>query len=116
MRISIGHRLFASVLLAIVAVAAAAILLMRQNVVSSFAEYAVQIELDRLEQLSGALAGQYQAQRGWDFVPRSPARRAGWIGEELARLQAGRPAAPPRPPSPAAPPAPPAPQPAAAAA
>lgn len=99
MRISIGHRLFASVLLAILAVAATAIALMRQNVMNSFGEYAVNIELDRLEQLSGELARQYQVGKNWDFIP---ADRTGWISAELARLQSQRllvvPPVPPVPP------------------
>ncbi|UUZ53397.1 hypothetical protein LP419_31790 [Massilia sp. H-1] len=33
-----------------------ALVLMRQNVMSSFAEYAVNIELDRLDELSGTIA------------------------------------------------------------
>jgi two-component system sensor histidine kinase BaeS len=111
LKISIGHRLFASVLLAILAVAATAIVLMRQNVMSSFGEYAVNIELDRLEQLSGDIARQYQQRKGWDFLP---PERARWISAELARLQLQRmlvappaPAAPPAAPAPPAPPAPP---------
>ena len=58
LKLSIGHRLFASVLLAILAVAAAAVFLLRQNVLASFGDYAVGIELDRLEELSTALARQ----------------------------------------------------------
>jgi two-component system sensor histidine kinase BaeS len=98
MRVSIGHRLFASVLLAILAVAATAIALMRQNVMNSFGEYAVNIELDRLEQLSGELARQYQVRRNWNFIPLD---RTGWISAELARLQSQRLlVAPPVPPVP----------------
>ena len=55
-KIAIGHRLFASVLLAMLTVAAAAVLLLRQNVLGSFGDYAVAIELDRLDDLSGAVA------------------------------------------------------------
>ncbi len=110
MKVSIGHRLFASVLLAILAVAATAVLLMRQNVMSSFGEYAVNIELDRLEQLSGELARQYQSSNNWRFIP---LQREGWLSAELARLQQQRLGpvlpAPPAPPAAPAPPAPPAP-------
>jgi two-component system, OmpR family, sensor histidine kinase BaeS len=117
LKLSIGHRLFASVLLAILAVAAAAVFLLRQNVLAGFGEYAVGIELDRLEDLSNALARQYRARGGWDFIPGDA--RADWIAQELARLQRQRadgtptspvpvaPAAPPAPPVPPAPPAPP---------
>jgi two-component system sensor histidine kinase BaeS len=68
LRIAIGHRLFVSVLLAILLVAATGIVLMRQNVLRSFAEYASNIELDRLDELSNALAQRYQTRRGWDFL------------------------------------------------
>jgi len=84
LKLSIGHRLFASVLLAILAVAAAAVFLLRQNVLASFGDYAVGIELDRLEELSTALARQYRVGGGWDFIPASA--REDWIARELARL------------------------------
>ncbi len=103
MRVSIGHRLFVSVLLAILAVAATAIVLMRQNVMSSFGEYAVNIELDRLEQLSGDIARQYQARKNWDFIGGDRTR---WIGAELARLQRLRVVSPVPPVAPVAPVAP----------
>lgn len=111
---SIGHRLFASVLLAVLAVAVCAVVLLRQNVLAGFGDYAVGIELDRLDELSTALARQYHTRGGWDFIPRDD--RQDWIARELARLQRVReaggagvpaPAAPPEPPAPPAPPAPP---------
>jgi two-component system sensor histidine kinase BaeS len=117
-RISIGHRLFASVLLAILAVAATGIALMRQNVTSSFGAYALKIELDRLDELSGALAERYRKSSSWHFLPADSDQRMQWIAAELARLQRRRfatPAAAPavagdlpvQPPAPPAPPAPP---------
>nr|WP_307727766.1 ATP-binding protein [Massilia sp. TS11] len=97
------------------AVAATAILLMRQNVAASFGDYAAQIELDRLSELADALGRQYQARGSWDFVPARG--RAGWIEGELARLRraresgqgelATRAPAPPRAPAAPVPPAPP---------
>ena len=129
MKISIGLRLFASVLLAILAVAASAVFLLRQNVLERFGDYAVQIELDRLEELSNDLARRYARHGNWDFVP--AAGRREWIARELARLQAERetralpappaaavgaavPALPavPAPPAPPVPPLPPLPPPA----
>lgn len=100
MRISIGHRLFASVLLAILAVAVAGILLMRHNVMNSFGEYAVNIELDRLEGLSNELAARYREQGSWDFIGASGAEPAGWIAGELRRLQQHGAAPAPAPPMP----------------
>ncbi|MGZ5183267.1 MAG: HAMP domain-containing protein, partial [Ramlibacter sp.] len=89
MNISIGHRLFASVLLAILAVAAGAVYLLRQNVLAGFGDYAVGIELERLDELSDALARQYRGHGGWDFVPAGDARGR-WIARELERLQRER--------------------------
>lgn len=100
MRISIGHRLFVSVLLAMLAVAATGITLMRHQVMQSFSEYAVNIELDRLEGLAQDLGRRYVEQGSWRFVPADG--RRGWIARELERLQSG--AAPVVPPVPPAPP------------
>jgi two-component system sensor histidine kinase BaeS len=115
LKFSIGHRLFASVLLAILAVAACAVLLLRQNVLAGFGDYAAGIELDRLGELSTTLARRYRAGNGWGFIPHTD--RHDWIAGELARLQrlrengdaAAVPVAPvaPVPPAPPAPPAPP---------
>ena len=109
MRISIGVRLFASVLLAILAVAASGVVLLRQNVLASFGDYAVAIELDRLDELSASLAQQYRSRGRWDFLPADDGRRQ-WIAQELARLQDARErgaprlfTAPPAPPAPRAP-------------
>ena len=105
MKLSIGHRLFASVLLAIVAVAVTAIALMRQNVMSSFGDYAVNIELDRLDQLSTAVAQRFATAGNWRFIAGDSAQRGAWIAHEMARLQQQRHGlAPPLPPLPPAPP------------
>ncbi|MDN4058892.1 ATP-binding protein [Massilia sp. YIM B02769] len=111
MKISIGLRLFLSVLLAILAVTASAVWLLRQTVLEGFGDYAVQIELDRLEGLSNDLARRYADAGGWRFVPRRDTARRAWLGEELARRQALRtgalaPVAPALPAAPAAPAAP----------
>jgi two-component system sensor histidine kinase BaeS len=89
LKISIGHRLFASVLLAILAAAAGAVYLLRQNVLAGFGDYAVGIELDRLEELSGSLARQYRSHEGWTFLPADESRGR-WIARELERLQRAR--------------------------
>lgn len=90
MKISIGLRLFFSVLLAILAVTASAVWLLRQTVLEGFGDYAVQIELDRLEGLSNDLARRYADAGGWRFVPRRDTARRAWLSEELARQQAVR--------------------------
>jgi two-component system sensor histidine kinase BaeS len=108
-RISIGQRLFLSVLLAIVGVVATAIVLMRQNVTRSVGEYALNIELDRLDELARALASRH-AGAGWTFLPQGLEARRGWIAREMQRLDAARngvgavpPVAPAAPVSPVAP-------------
>jgi two-component system sensor histidine kinase BaeS len=112
LKFSIGHRLFAAVLLALLAVAASAVFLLRQNVLASFGDYAVGIELDRLDELSTALSRRYRNDAGWAFIPANG--RRDWIANELARLQRMRdnpatlPAAPAVPPAPSAAPVPPA--------
>lgn len=108
MKISIGLRLFLSVLLAILAVTASAVWLLRQTVLEGFGDYAVQIELDRLDGLSNELARRYAAAGSWRFVPRRDTARRAWLRGELARLQEVRsgavaPAAPALPAAPAAP-------------
>lgn len=121
MRISIGQRLFLSVLLAILGVVATAIVLMRQNVTRSVGEYALNIELDRLDELARALANNY-AGAGWSFLPTGADARRGWIAGEMQRLDRIRnggagalpgalatPPAPPIPPAHCAAPAAPAP-------
>ena len=72
MKFFIGHRLFAAVLLAILAVTATGIALMRHNLMASFSTFAVDIELDRLQQLSHSLVRLYQGSGGWRFVPTDP--------------------------------------------
>lgn len=84
-RISIGQRLFISVLLAILGVVATAIVLMRQNVTRSAGEYALNIELGRLDGLSRALATRY-ASAGWTFLPAGSADRRNWVVSEMDRL------------------------------
>ena len=105
MKLSIGHRLFAAVLLAILAVAATGIALMRQNLMASFSAYAVEIELDRLEQLSQNITQQYASKAGWTFLPPDAGARHAWIPNELMRLQSQRIPLPPAPPAPPPPPA-----------
>jgi two-component system sensor histidine kinase BaeS len=80
----IGLRLFFAVLLAILVVAASGIGLLRQRVLGSFSDYAVQIELDRLGTLANALGRQYRDAGGWAFIPQ--AGKAGFIVAELDRL------------------------------
>ena len=90
------------------AVTAGAVWLLRQHVLQGFGDYAVQIELDRLEELSNDLARRHAVNGGWSFVPRRDTARRAWLVNELARLQQVRsatamPVAPVPPAAPAAP-------------
>lgn len=90
---SIAHRLFLSVLLAMLAIMLASGLVLRQRVLSSFGDYAVAIELDRLDELATSISEQYRTSAGWKFLPDQDARRS-WISAELVRLQGRNQAAP----------------------
>ena len=94
MRISIGLRLFVSVLLAILGVVATAVVLMRENVTRGVGEYALNVELDRLAGLAGTLEARHAA-AGWSFLPADTAARRRWPG---AQAGTAAPAAPPAPP------------------
>ena len=78
-RISIGLRLFLSVLLAILGVVATAVVLMRENVNRGVGEYALNVELDRLGGLAGTVETNY-ARDGWTFLPAGAAARRQWPG------------------------------------
>ncbi len=77
-------------MLALLVVASSAIMLMRQEVMRGFSDYAANIELDRLEELSDALQRQYGRHGNWDFLPAEAAARRSWIGAEMGRLQQQR--------------------------
>ena len=88
-------------LLAILAVTASAVYLLRQNVLESFGDYAVQIELDRLEELRTDLARRYARHGDWSFI--AGENKRDWIAAELNRLEGEREARAFAPPAPAAP-------------
>lgn len=69
MKFSIGVRLFIAVLLSIFGVAALALALMAEKVSESFADYAIQIELNRLQEISDALQMRYAEHQDWSFLP-----------------------------------------------
>lgn len=95
MRISIGVRLFLSVLLAILGVVATAVMLMRENVTRGVGEYALSVELDRLSGLASTLEARH-ANAGWTFLPTAATARRQW---PAADVNAGtRVPAPPAPP------------------
>ncbi|WP_395009581.1 ATP-binding protein [Undibacterium sp.] len=85
-KISIGWRLFFAVLVSLIAIVAVALLLMREKVSSSFADYALKIELDRLLDVGEAIQDQYAQAGDWSFLPTEPEQKQQWINQELLRL------------------------------
>lgn len=86
MKFSIGIRLFFAVLFSMITVSVLILLLMREKIGDSFAEYTQRIELDRLQELSDALESQYARHGDWRFLPQMPEKKSDWIKEELLRL------------------------------
>jgi two-component system sensor histidine kinase BaeS len=100
-RISIGLRLFLSVLLAIFGVVATAVVLIRENVNRGVGEYALNVELGRLDGLAGTVEANY-ARQGWSFLPAGAAARRQWPGQD--QRSGAAPSPPPAPPAPPTPP------------
>jgi two-component system sensor histidine kinase BaeS len=86
MKLSIGWRLFFAVLVSLITIVTVALFLMREKVSSSFADYALKIELDRLQEVSVAIQAQYAEQGDWTFLPKEPKQKQAWINLELLRL------------------------------
>lgn len=86
MKISLGWRLFFAVLMSLMTVVAAALLLMREKVSHSFADYALKIELDRLQEVGDAIQERYAQHGDWSFLPTQAAQKQMWINQELLRL------------------------------
>lgn len=88
MKFSIGVRLFFAVLLSMIAVSVLLLLLMREKIGDSFADYTQKIELDRLQEISDSLEARYAQHGNWAFLPQAPEKKQDWIKEELLRLYA----------------------------
>lgn len=86
MKFSLGVRLFFTVLFSMIAVSVLLLLLMREKMGASFADYTQRIELDRLQEISDSIETHYAQQGNWTFLPSTPERKQDWIKEELLRL------------------------------
>ena len=86
MKFSIGFRLFFAVLLSILGVAAMGLALMAGKVNESFSDYAIQIELNRLQEVSESLQSRYAEQNSWSFIPADSQEKLAWVNAELLRL------------------------------
>jgi two-component system, OmpR family, sensor histidine kinase BaeS len=87
--LSIGYRLFLSVLLSIVAVAAIGIELTRWKLFDNFRAYPSRTEAERMDRLAGVLSTQYRQRHDWSFLPLGCTRRKAWLREEWTGLQEG---------------------------
>lgn len=86
LKLSLGWRLFIAVLLSMICIVAIALYLMRDKVSNSFADYALKIELDRLQEVSDEIKSQYAQNRDWSFLPEDTRQKQIWITQELLRL------------------------------
>jgi len=89
-KFSIGLRLFFAVLLSILSVALVSLLVMSEKVISNFSDYAANIDLDRLHEVSNELSAQYRINRDWSFLPNTPDEQRLWFGKELTRIHEKR--------------------------
>jgi len=89
-KFSIGLRLFFAVLLSILSVALISLLVMSEKVISNFSDYAANIDLDRLHEVSNELSAQYRVNHDWSFLPKTPEEQRLWFGKELTRIHQKR--------------------------
>lgn len=93
-KFSLRSRLFLSVLLSIWAVAAIGVELVRWRLFDNFAQYAANVELERLDELVDHLAAQYRVHHDWSFVPTDATQRKSWLRDTLATHAGNRPFSP----------------------
>nr|WP_314858172.1 ATP-binding protein [uncultured Undibacterium sp.] len=77
-------------LLSILSVALVSLLVMSEKVISNFSDYAANIDLDRLHEVSNELSAQYRINRDWSFLPNTPDEQRLWFGKELTRIHEKR--------------------------
>lgn len=63
---------------------------MSEKVISNFSDYAANIDLDRLHEVSNELSAQYRVNRDWSFLPNTPEEQRLWFGKELTRIHEKR--------------------------
>lgn len=85
MKLSIGHRLFAAVLLAFLAVAGAWIGVVRWQWFGATTGGAAWSEGHHNDALVAALGAQYREHGSWSFLPSDPTRRDAWLREQVLR-------------------------------
>jgi two-component system sensor histidine kinase BaeS len=71
-------------------VALVSLLVMSEKVISNFSDYAANIDLDRLHEVSNELSAQYRINRDWSFLPSTPDEQRLWFGKELTRIHEKR--------------------------
>jgi len=63
---------------------------MSEKVISNFSDYAANIDLDRLHEVSNELSAQYRVNHDWSFLPKTPEEQRLWFGKELTRIHQKR--------------------------
>ncbi|MFZ6800767.1 ATP-binding protein [Undibacterium sp. Di24W] len=63
---------------------------MSEKVISNFSDYAANIDLDRLHEVSNELSAQYRINRDWSFLPNTSEEQRLWFGKELTRIHEKR--------------------------
>lgn len=101
LKIAIGYRLFAAVLLCFAIVGGVAVQLVRWQLFDNFAEHPTRRDAALLEPLAASLLAQYRQHDGWSFLPVDAAQRKTWLQQQWLRTPpapgAGSSAAPPSP-------------------
>lgn len=85
LKIAIGFRLFAAVLLCFAIVGGVAVQLVRWQLFDNFAEHPTRRDAALLEPLAASLLAQYRQHDGWSFLPTDAAQRKTWLQQQWLR-------------------------------
>jgi two-component system sensor histidine kinase BaeS len=100
LKFSIGHRLFATVLLSTFVVGAVGLELARWKLLDNFAIHRVDTTSNRsLDDLAASLSAQYEQHASWSFLPTDSSQRKIWLREQYRHLQSDQVVSPDREPS-----------------
>jgi two-component system, OmpR family, sensor histidine kinase BaeS len=88
LKLSIGHRLFATVLLSTFVVGLVGLELVRWKLLENSATHSVDNTANPgLDVLAASLSAQYERHAGWSFLPADSAQRKIWLREQLRHLR-----------------------------
>jgi two-component system sensor histidine kinase BaeS len=95
LKLSIGHRLFATVLLSTLVVGAVGVELVRWKLLDNFATHSVDTAANRrLDDLAASLSAQYKQSAGWSFLPADSTQRKIWLRQLFRHLHSDQGAMP----------------------